>query len=126
MGIDLEKLKDLSLAKEVRKGTIIIKANDSETPPNMYVILKGHVTVNKNFNQRDAVQLAKLGPGSFVGEMSLFLSEPRSATVVTVEECVVLEITQSNAFEVLSNHPEFTYSMMVALCERVRDTSKKV
>ena len=124
--MDFEKLTKLSTAKEVRRGTILIKEGDNETPLNMYIILKGQVMVVKNFRQRDEIQLAKLGPGSFVGEMSLFLSEPRSATVATAEDCIVLEITQSNAFEILSGQPEFAYSMMVTLCERIQAMNKKL
>ena len=124
--MDLMKLKSLAIAKEVRRGTILIKEGDQQTPLNMYFILKGSVNVFKNFRQPDEVQLAKLGPGSFVGEMSLFLSAPRSASVVTAEECIVCELTRENTLEIIREQPEFAHGMMVALCERLRAASKKV
>ena len=124
--MDLEKLKSISTAKAVKKGTILIREGDTETASSMYIVLKGQVTVSKNFRQNNAVQLAKLGSGDFVGEMSLFLSESRTATAVATEDSIVLEITNNNVYEILSSNPEFAYSMMVTLCERVQSANKKI
>ncbi|MCL2221643.1 MAG: cyclic nucleotide-binding domain-containing protein [Oscillospiraceae bacterium] len=124
--VDMKKLAELSTTRQFRKGTILIKENDSVTPANLYIILKGQVGVYRNFSSGEKVQLAKLESGSFVGEMSLFLQEPRSATVVATEDCVVLELTENNVLEFLSSQPEFAYNMLVTLCRRLKDVNKKV
>ena len=56
----------------------------------MYVILSGSVSIRA---QRDGhwEEIAVLGPGASVGEMSLIDSAPRSATAICTQETNVLE-----------------------------------
>ena len=55
-----------------------------------YVICLGRVRVS--LDPGDA-ELAVLEPGAYFGEMSLLTGEPRTATVRTLEDCEVMEVT---------------------------------
>ena len=123
--LDLKQLADLSISKEVKMGTIIINEGDEE-PYCMYIILKGKVAVYKNFRATGEVLIATLGPGEFFGEMSLFLEEPRNATVVTLENSLVLEVTEPNASEVIEKLPAISYGIIMALCERILVLNQKI
>lgn len=123
--MDLKQLKDLSTAVEMTKGTIVI--NEGEAMPfSMYIILTGKVAVYKNFRDKGEVLIATLRPGEFFGEMSLFLSEPRNATVVTLETSLLLEVTQLNAYEIMEKVPAISYGIIMALCERIRTLNQKL
>jgi CRP-like cAMP-binding protein len=47
--------------------------------------------------------VACLGPGEIFGEMSLYLDAPRSATVRSLEECQLLEVSRAALQPLLAN-----------------------
>ena len=56
----------------------------------MFIVARGAVSVTL---EAGGVEVARLGPGTFFGEMSLLTGEPRSATVAAVTDSELLEIT---------------------------------
>ncbi|MCL2235472.1 MAG: cyclic nucleotide-binding domain-containing protein [Defluviitaleaceae bacterium] len=121
--IDLGKLTALSTARSYPKGTVIIE-EDQEDSFSMFILLQGSVSVYKNFRRPSEKLLASLNPGEFFGEMSLFLKQPRSATIVTKEDVLALEMTSDNVLVILKSHPDLSVSIMKALCKRMSDTKK--
>ena len=85
----------------------------------MYLIEKGRVEVLKG----DAV-VARLGAGEPIGEMSLLLDEPRSATVRALNSVEALEITGENFGEILAKRPGIGWTIMKALAQRLKNTTK--
>jgi len=85
----------------------------------MYLIEKGRVEVLKG----DAV-VARLGAGEPIGEMSLLLDEPRSATVRALNSVEALEITGENFGEILTKRPGIGRTIMKALAQRLKVTTK--
>ena len=61
-----------------------VLTKESEMGDQMFILLKGHVSVYK-FNTKKKIdeKVAILGPGDVFGERTLFLGEPRSATIKT-------------------------------------------
>ena len=120
----LEKLKESSQAKAFHKGSVVIQegAHDST----MFIVLLGELAVYKNHRKYDEVLVGKLSAGDFFGEMSLFLMEPRSATIVALENSLVLEMTSANAIEIIETYPEVPYNMMKALCKRLQNLNNRV
>jgi CRP-like cAMP-binding protein len=82
--------------------------------------------VIKNYSKSDPVVVATLGKGDFFGEMSLFLQEPRSASVVTAEDTIVLEISQSNYCEMIQSNPGMLFNMIKTLCSRINSLNSRV
>ena len=71
-----------------------------------------------------------LGAGDFLGEMSFFDDEPRSARAVAHEDAKLLEILNQTLKEHLARRPDvalkFLWGFARTLSQRVRDTNKKV
>ena len=122
---DINSLKGLSIAQRYPANTVIINQGD-ETPYSLYIVLSGNVRVVKNYGKFDQSVVAKLGPGDFFGEMSLFMQKPRTATVITAEEAVVLEIQQSNVYELIRSNPEMIFDILKTLCSRVDELNTRV
>ena len=122
---DLAKLADMSSARRFPKNKPIINEGES-SPYSMYIILQGKVRVVKNYGELDQMVVATIGAGEYFGEMSLFLKQPRNATIVTLDETVVLEITEDNVFEVIESHPTLLYGMIKGLCKRIDYLNEKV
>ncbi len=89
---ELRTLLDLSTTASFAADQRII--SNGEAGHCMYVILKGAARVSVGNNDGEVVELAKLVPGDFFGEVSLVDDGPRSADVTTTEACDVLCITR--------------------------------
>lgn len=120
--LDLNKL---STTQKYAKNTVIISEN-ANAPYSMYVILKGEVNVYKNYGQDNSFMINTLGPGDFFGEMSLYLMQQRTATVVAAIETTVIELDQPSAHKFLRDHPDFTHNMIKTLCSRIVDLNQRV
>lgn len=88
---ELRTLLDLSTTASFAANQRII--TNGEAGHCMYVILNGSARVSIQ-NSEGEVELAKLAPGDFFGEVSLVDDGPRSADVTTIEVCDVLCITR--------------------------------
>jgi len=70
-------------------GTIVVRQGDPGDA--LCIVAEGTVEV-----QRDDHVVAQLTAGKYFGEISLIDGEPRSATVVAVEDVVLLELSSSD------------------------------
>jgi NADH dehydrogenase len=69
----------------------------------MYVILRGDVEVIFDEGKPSERTIAKLGAKQYFGEKSLFVGEPRSASVKTITNVDVMTITRAD-FDLLIRH----------------------
>lgn len=79
----------------------------------LYIIDEGRVEVVLERNGRRQ-RLAELGPGAFVGEMSLMTGDPHTATVTALEPTRCLVVGQDGIRGPLERHPQ--------LAERITET----
>jgi CRP/FNR family transcriptional regulator, cyclic AMP receptor protein len=70
--------------------------------------------------------LAQVKRGDFFGEMSLFDTEPRSASVTAAQNCSCLELTQSQLYEAINETPEIALKLIGVLSTRIRDLNQEV
>src|SRR2546425_11532555 len=72
------------------------------------------------------VILAFLNQGDVFGEMGLIDQAPRSATVVTIESCELLTITQTDFTRCLQKNFDLTMNVIRGLVKRLREADKKI
>ena len=123
--IDLEQLKTMSSVRIFNAGDVVIREGDDDDN-GMYIILKGSLRICKHCGQPNEILLATLKPGDFFGEMSMFLNEPRTATVVANEDVTVLEINRHNIYAFLKKQPSAAYNIIRSLCFRIQDLNDKL
>ena len=80
----------------------------------LYVILRGRVRV-----ERTGTQVGELRAGDFFGELALIEDEPRSASVIAVEETECLLFLAWEFRSLLDEHPQIAAPIMRALIERL-------
>ena len=56
----------------------------------MFIVVRGSIVISKPVKERVEQVLARMGPGDFFGEMSLFDRSPRSATVQADSDATLL------------------------------------
>ena len=96
----------------------------------LYIIMSGCVEIIKKTKDNEQIVLATLGVNDIVGEMSLIDSEPRSATVITSEDSVLLVIKKQSFNEILQSDPRTAAKILMVLLKvfsrRLRMTDKKI
>jgi small-conductance mechanosensitive channel len=111
--IELRQVIEKGYRKKLSTGEVIAREND---PGNsFYLILSGAVeVVVESIDQQVAVRRA----GEFIGEMSLLLGTPRSATLRTVEDTILFVVDHANLQSLLSGHRELADQIAEALSQR--------
>ncbi|HAF15204.1 MAG TPA: hypothetical protein DCK99_16205 [Blastocatellia bacterium] len=93
----------------------VIRAGDPGS--SMFVVHNGRVSVQVSENGRLRT-VAILSEGAFFGEMALFTGEPRTASVVALEETEVLEIGHAAMKRVFDTNPDLVESLSHIIAER--------
>jgi CRP-like cAMP-binding protein len=85
----------------------------------LYVIVEGEVSVQAEGPPR--VEMARLGAGSFMGEVALMTDQPRSATVTATADCELLRIDRETLSRVLAEHGEVLSAVLRFVRDRLVD-----
>lgn len=133
--LDEEELRKLlEIARQVRfpRGNVILK--EGEIGDTMYIIEEGMVEVSKtlvmkmgrqDYQDRDKI-LTKLSADdhAIFGEVALFEQGKRTATVMALTDCVLLEISRPNFLKLAEENPRIGYkitrNIVQLLCSRLR------
>lgn len=120
---DLEWLINTGTCDKVSKGTVLIQEGKPITA--IYFVLQGMLSVRLENNGN--LELAKLGEGEVVGEMSFLDSNPPSATVVADEDSIVLRLPRTELQAKLAQDSgmaaRFYRAMALFLSDRLRHTN---
>jgi CRP-like cAMP-binding protein len=88
------------------------------------------VIVSKHVAGRVEQVLARLGPGDFFGEMSLFDGQPRSATIQAETDAVLYWLDRANLDQLIEQNPRaataFFTQLVLVFIKRLRDSSDLV
>ena len=137
--LDQEELRQvLKIARPVQfpRGKVILK--EGETGETLYIIAEGAVEVSKTLvmmGGREDVQdrekiLTKLSAEdhAIFGEVALFERSKRTATVVALTDCRMLEISKSDFLRLAEENPRIGYkitrNIVQLLCSRLRKTDE--
>ena len=94
--------------KENHYDTDTIVCREGQAADSMYVIKQGTVAVSIVTKDKREIEVAKIGPGGFFGEISLFTGKPRTATVKSRRNLVVFEIRKHDLAPILEKRPELS------------------
>ena len=79
-----------------------------------YLVAEGTVSVTT----KRGVEVTRLSRGQYFGEMSLLTGEPRSATVVAVDDAVLFELDRPGFGALFADHPGLAAQFSTILAER--------
>ena len=87
----LSRLMDDSNIVTFKINDVVVRQGEQDQ--SVYIVLSGRVRVMQASVERQTETIvAELGPGEVFGEMAILESQPRSATVVTVEGTSCLKV----------------------------------
>ncbi|GAB4534839.1 MAG: hypothetical protein Kow0063_18370 [Anaerolineae bacterium] len=111
--------------KRVRypQGAVIFR--EGEAGDAMYLVESGQLEVAIVAGDKEQ-SLAYLGPGNFVGEISLLLGQPRSATLKVVIDAELWVLRKQDLEELLAEYPSIALHFTRELGQRLVTTSHQV
>jgi branched-chain amino acid transport system substrate-binding protein len=83
------------------------------------------VKVVVNLDDGKNLEVARLGAGSFFGEMALLTGETRTATIQAVTNSQLYEITKGDIAPLISLEPNIAHALTDVLAERKLATASK-
>jgi len=123
---DIEWMLAFGERRSVPRGEVIVREN--KAIEDVFLILDGSFSVT---DQRlKSQELARLGSGEIVGEMSFVDSAPPSATVTAVEDGRVLAIPRQRLREKIEEDDSFAArfyrALAIFLADRLRSTVRRL
>jgi CRP-like cAMP-binding protein len=97
-------------------GDVLMK--EGEIGHEFFVIVDGEVGVTSDGNT-----LAKLGPGSYVGEMALLDPGPRTATVTALRDTQAVLIASREFYAAVDDVPGLSRKLLAGLARRLREAA---
>ena len=106
-----------------KDGVLIQKGDVSDS---VFYIYAGWVKIVAGDALGGEVVLNHLGPGEYVGELSLIDQKPRSASVIGLSPIKALEIKRKDFLEVLDHNPSIALGIIANISSRMRFSSTYV
>ena len=113
----LKRILSISSYKTLEKDEIICKADDESLE--IYILISGQLCVTFS----DGKEITRIEPPGIVGEMGLFTGDPRSATVVTGKESLVITIKKTEMMILLRQDHELCRILLLNI---ISELSKKL
>ena len=95
--------------------TVILQG---ELGTSLYIVVSGSLDVVRRTSQEGLVQISTLKRSDVFGEMGLCTGEPRSASVICKEECVLLEIQRRHLIPLMEESPQILETMGTLMAQR--------
>ncbi len=124
-GIKPEEVQEIIMNSQIKTyppGSVICREDAVERT--FYMILEGDFEVTKIINHNEIRLLKTLAAGDFFGEMALIHNAPRAATVKSLSNAVVLELSKDGFDRVLKRSPSVAMAMVAEISNRLRQNDQ--
>lgn len=82
-----------------------------EPGDSLFLVVQGTLAVSTIAEGGATVEVGRLGPGDFFGEVSLLTEKPRTATVTAVTDAELLRLDRDTVADLRRRHPEIEASL---------------
>jgi CRP-like cAMP-binding protein len=100
------------------KGEVIFLQGEPGTC--LYLVAAGQVKIALTSAEGDEVELARLGPGEFFGELALLDGEPRSADAIATAPTELLLLPRADFLRLLDAQPALVRPLLTLVSRRLR------
>jgi CRP/FNR family transcriptional regulator, cyclic AMP receptor protein len=121
---DLRTLASHAVARRFRKNTIVVSmGEESDT---MYIVLSGRLRVYIDDDEGNEITMRLLEAGDVFGELALLSGAPRSANVMTIEDCELSIVSRSRFMECLAANSQVASRIIRALVHLIHELTDDV
>jgi CRP-like cAMP-binding protein len=121
---DLERIAEVSVPRAFAPGQAVFMEGDASDT--CYVVREGHARAVRSHGDGRSITLANFGPGDIFGELAMFEDERRSATVQAIDEMTVIGVLGPDMRRLMTEHPEISTRLVIALGRRLRETNERL
>jgi CRP-like cAMP-binding protein len=121
---DIKLVIGTARRRQYPKRSIVFQEGDAGDF--LLVVLAGRVKVMLVGEAGQETIVSLLGPGGFLGEISLLDEAPRSATVMTLEATEFLEISRGPFLKLMTDRPAMALKVMRHLAGELRDANEQI
>lgn len=121
---DVEKIVRLAELRTFSPGSTVLAQGDA--PSGIYAIVSGRAEVLLPDQGDGELQVAELGPGAIVGEISALTGEPVSATVRARDELEVRLIPLGVFHELAEELPQLVQNLGTGLAAKLVETNRQL
>jgi CRP/FNR family transcriptional regulator, cyclic AMP receptor protein len=121
---DLERIAEVAVPRSFEAGQVIFREGDASDT--CYIVRDGRARAVRAHSDGRVITLANFGSGDIFGELAIFESEKRSATVEAVEPTHVIAILGPDMRRLLNSHHEMAMRLVIALGRRLRETNERL
>src|ERR1700730_4236238 len=121
---ELAKVAEVAVPRRFGAGEAIFREGDESDT--CYIVRSGHARAVREHSDGRSITLANFGPGDIFGELAMFDSERRSATVEAIESPEAIAILSGDMRRLLREHPDIAVKLIQALGSRLRDTNERL
>jgi CRP/FNR family transcriptional regulator len=121
---ELLDLASVAVPRRWSSGEVIFREGDNGDT--CYVVEYGSVRVTRNHSDGRTITLAELRPGDLFGELAMFDSERRSATVEAVEDTSGVALLAGDLRRLLLRHPEISIKLLAAFADRLKEANERI
>jgi len=122
----VDRLIDKMQQVTVKSGKSLYQQDDDSD--GIYILISGRLKVSiRDELTRESNQVGIMDPGDVVGEISLFTSGKRSATLSAMRDCTLAHLSIEEFTALTEQHPDITLSIAQFVIKRLLDiqSSKK-
>jgi CRP/FNR family cyclic AMP-dependent transcriptional regulator len=126
-GLTQEQLTELASVAVPRRwstGEVIFREGDPGDT--CYVVQEGCVRVLRNHTDGRTITLAELHSGALFGELAMFGTEHRSATVESAEDTRAVALLAGDMRRLLLSNPDMALKLLAAFAERLREANERI
>jgi len=92
----------------------------------LFVVVSGHVNIERTDDDGGVVHIARRGPGDHFGELALLDALPRSADAVADGVCELLVLAGTDMRRFAEEHPSAAWAMLRGLAARLREATDRI
>lgn len=121
---ELEKLEKITRERFYKKGATII--NEGEKGESVFIIKSGKVKIFKTSKEGRQIILDIKGKSKIFAEVTLFDGGINPASVVAIENSVILSINNDDLENIIRQNPDMALNIIKVLNKRLKEAQSRI
>ncbi|MDX6667797.1 MAG: family transcriptional regulator, cyclic receptor protein [Solirubrobacteraceae bacterium] len=121
---ELGRVAEVAVPRQFTAGEVVFRENDESDT--CYIVRQGHARAVRTNQDGRTITLASFGPGDIFGELAMFDSERRSATVEAVDDVEALALLGPDMRRLLNSHADLAVKLVSAMGRRLRAANERL
>lgn len=120
---ELTRVAEVASPAHFEPEEIVFREGDSST--SCYIICSGHAAALREHQDGRVITLARFGPGDIFGELAMFDSQVRSATIQALDAVEAIAILGPD-MRCLLERPGIAVKLITALAQKLRESNERL